>query len=166
MPTKLQILKKEQILSGLREVRQNILQAASVISAADRKRTFLGVWSIMDLLAHLAGWDNTNLAAVKTILEGKLPSFYAHHDRDWRAYNAILVTNYKKNSYREMIRLLNASHRQLINFLETVPAELYNKDFGVRFRGYKVTIRRLLEAETQDEQIHYKQIQNFFKEPT
>ena len=40
----------------------------------------------------------------------------------------------------------------------------HNKDFGVRFRGYNVTIQRLLEAEQKDEQTHLGQIIAFFKE--
>jgi hypothetical protein len=35
---------------------------------------------------------------------------------------------------------------------------------GVRFRGYKVMIQRLLEAETEDEQTHLQQIAYFHKE--
>jgi hypothetical protein len=38
------------------------------------------------------------------------------------------------------------------------------KDFGRWFHGYKVTVQRLLEAETKGEQIHYKQITDYFKE--
>ena len=52
----------------------------------------------------------------------------------------------------------------MIEFLQTIPPEKFNKDFGVRFRGYKVTIQRLLEAEREDEQTHLGQIRDFFKE--
>ena len=38
-----------------------------------------------------------------------------------------------------------------------------SKDFGIRLRGAKMTIQRLLEAEMDDEQTHYKQIIGFFK---
>jgi hypothetical protein len=43
-------------------------------------------------------------------------------------------------------------------------SQILNKDFGVRFHGYKVTIQRLLEAEAKGEQIHRQQITAFFKE--
>jgi hypothetical protein len=56
------------------------------------------------------------------------------------------------------------SQEKLIEFLQTIPAENFNKDFGVRFRGYKVTMQRLLEAEWKDEQTHLQQIVDFFKE--
>ena len=165
MPANSQIMRKEQILGGLIEARQHILRSVKAISNKERDRTFLGIWSIKDLLAHLVGWDHTNVEAIKAVMAGSLPSFYAHHDHDWRKYNSTLVAKYKRDSFRELLGLLNTSHRELIEFLKTIPAEVFNKDFGVRFRGYKVTIQRLLEAEAKDERIHHKQITDFFKEP-
>jgi hypothetical protein len=97
-------------------------------------------------------------------MSGKLPGFYDHHDRDWRTYNAMLVSKYKRGSINEQIDLLQSSQHKLIEFLETIPPEAFNKDFGVRFRGYKVTVQRLLEADTKDVQMHCKQITDFFRE--
>lgn len=98
------------------------------------------------------------------VLAGKLPSFYAHHDRDWAKYNAMLVARYKRDQSEELIELAKGSQRELIELLEMIPPELFNKDFGVRFRGDKVTVQRLLEAEVKDEQTHLQQIVDFIKD--
>jgi hypothetical protein len=158
------ILNKDQVISALIEARQNILREVSGLSDEDQDRVFLGIWSVRDLLAHLTGWDYTNIDAVREIMSGKLPGFYDHHDRDWRTYNAMLVSKYKRGSINEQIDLLQSSQHKLIEFLETIPPEAFNKDFGVRFRGYKVTVQRLLEADTKDVQMHCKQITDFFRE--
>lgn len=165
MATKSQSLRKEQILSKWLQTRQNILAEASRLSEKQQDEVFLGIWSIKDLLAHLTGWDRTNMDAVKSVLEGNVPAFYYHHDRDWRTYNALLVREYKRHSFKESLTLLQDSQEQLLEFLNTIPPEVFNKDFGVRFRGYKVTVQRLLEAETEDEQTHFQQIIDFFGEP-
>lgn len=164
MPTKSQVLRKDQTLSALIEARRNILAEVSNLSDAQRDQIFLGTWSVSDLLAHLTGWDYSNLNAVRSVLAGKVPSFYEHHDHDWQTYNAMLVKEYKRDPFKELFAALKESQQKLIEFLQTVPPENFNKDFGVRFRGYKVTIQRLLEAETKDEQIHHKQITDFFRE--
>jgi hypothetical protein len=52
----------------------------------------------------------------------------------------------------------------LLDFLAIIPPEKFNKDFGVRFRGYKVTVQRLLEAELEDEKTHLQQITDCFKD--
>jgi hypothetical protein len=77
----------------------------------------------------------------------------------------MLVKKYKKSSSKELLTSMKASQDKLIGLLQTVPPEDFNRDFGVRFRGYKVTIQRLLEAETKDEQTHLGQMIDFFKAP-
>jgi hypothetical protein len=154
-------VRKEQVISELVEARRKVLAAASSLSPAERDEVFLGVWSMKDLLAHLVGWDFTNREAAREILAGELPGFYAHHDRDWKTYNARLVAEHKRDDFAELLALVEDSHRQLIAFLETVPAEEFDRDRGLRFKGYKVTIARLLQAEARDEREHCAQIEGF-----
>lgn len=152
---------KEQIISALEEARGKILEVASALPPEKGDEVFLGVWSVKDLLAHLAGWDYTNIEATKSILQGEVPEFYAHHDRDWATYNALLVARHKKAGYEELLTSVEESHRALITCQGTVPAEEFDRDRGVRFKRYKVTIARLLQAEAEDEEEHYVQIKEF-----
>jgi hypothetical protein len=155
---------KAALLAGLMEVRRKILAEASALPAKSRNAAYLGTWSVKDMLAHLAGWDDTNLRAVKSVLAGRLPRFYTRWDRDWAAYNAWLVAKYKCEPYKKLLASVKETRRRLIDFLESVPPEAFGKDFGVRFRGIRVTIQRLLEAETGDERLHYEQILKFARE--
>jgi len=153
---------KQELLSAIIETRTAVLQAASGLSPTAQDAVFLGVWSVEDLIAHLIGWDYANLAAAEDIQAGKLPEFYAHYDKDWKTYNAELVAKYKRDDFKELLALARDSQGQLIEYLETIPAEAFEKDFGVRSgRNYKVTIARLMQAELKDEQEHLKQIQDF-----
>ena len=163
MSAKAQI-KKEQVIRELQETRQSILAEIDVLSAKDRNMVFLGIWSVRDLLAHLAGWDFTNVEAIKSVLAGKLPAFYEHRDRDWQTYNAMLVRKYKTNSFRELRATVKKSQKKLVAYVQSIPPEDFNRDFGVRFRGYKVTIQRLLEADIKDVLIHRQQTVDFFRE--
>jgi hypothetical protein len=165
MATNPQILRKEKVLSNLMEARQNILIEVSKLSEVEQGQIFPGIWSVKDLLAHLIGWDRTNLDAAKSTLKGQLSAFYEHRDPDWGRYNAMLVRKYKKGSMQELLAAVKDSQGRLVKFLQTIPPEQFNKDFGIRFRGYKVTIQRLLEAEAKDEQTHLRQMSDYFKEP-
>lgn len=164
MPTKSQVLRKDQFLSTLVKTRQSVLTEVSKLSEAEQNQVFLGIWSVKDILAHFIGWDKTNLLAAKSILKAELPAFYEHRDREWQTYNAMLVKKYKTDSIQELLANARDSQEKLVKFLQTIPPENFNQDFGVRFRGYKVTIQRLLEAEWNDEQTHLQQIMDFFKE--
>jgi hypothetical protein len=153
---------KQELLSAVIETRTAVLQAASGLSPETQDAVFLGVWSVKDLIAHLIGWDYANLAAAKDIQAGKLPEFYAHYDKDWTSYNAKLVAKYKRDDFDELLALARDSQGQLITYLESVPAEAFEQDFGVRTgRNYKVTIARLLQAELKDGQEHLQQIRDF-----
>jgi uncharacterized damage-inducible protein DinB len=153
--------RKDEIISSLIQARRQILDQAYRLPPEKRDEVFLGVWSVKDLLAHLIGWDYTNLDAVKSVLEGELPQFYAHRDRDWATYNAFLVKKHKTKKYAELLHSVETSHRALMNFLATVPADEFDRDQGVRYKRYKVTIARLLQSEAEDEVEHARQIEAF-----
>ena len=145
-------VKKDEIISGLAEVRRKILDVASSLPADRQGEVFLGAWSTREVLAHLAGWDITNLEAVKEILAGQRQSFREHYDRDWASYNARLVGEYGREDFGELVALVEESHRELIDFLEAIPADTYIK---------KRTIGTLLGAEVEDEQVHHGQLKVF-----
>lgn len=154
---------KHELLYGLKAVRESILTEALALPPGACERTFLGTWSVMDLLAHLAGWDHANLQAAQDVLDGLLPEFYEQHDRDWQTYNAALVRKYRRSSLKEQIELVRQSHRHLMEKLQAIPAEDIKRDTGVRARGIKVTIARLLQAELEDETTHFEQIYEYRK---
>jgi hypothetical protein len=58
-----------------KELRATILHSTSQLSPAAQDTVFLGIWSMVDLIAHRAGWEFTNLTAAKDIQAGKLPEF-------------------------------------------------------------------------------------------
>lgn len=163
MRAQARLLVKAEILSNLKETRERILSVMERLSVAQRDQVFLGAWSPKDLLAHLIGWDETNLQAVQSVLKGTVPAFYQHHDRNWQTYNAMLVARHKQGSFEDMLATARSSQQALLGFLQTIPPEDFKKDFGVRVRGYNVTLERLLEAEAKDERVHYRQIVDFFR---
>ncbi len=154
-------LKKDELIADLIETRRKIIDISSSFSSTEHDQVFLGIWSIKDLLAHLIGWLEANRKAVKAIRSGKLPEFYAYKDRDWQTYNALLVSKYKHGSLAKLMSTMQISHQKLIDLIQNIPIEELEQDYGVRFKGYKVTIARLLQAELKDEKVHYTQIEIF-----
>ena len=158
--------KKEGIVSALTQARRKILDVAYALPPEKQDEVFLGVWSVADLLAHLIGWDYTNLQGTKSILRGELPGFYSHRDRDWETYNALLVERHKEGDFTELLYAVETSQRALMGFLATVPDSEFDKDRGVRYKRYQVTLARLLQAEAEDEEEHARQIKAFAESGT
>ena len=143
---------KDALIRGLVQARARVLEAASRLSPVEQDEVWLGVWSVKDLLAHLVGWDYTNLNAVQEIVAGRKPGFWAYYDRDWQRYNARLVAEYRRDDFSELVAAVEASHRELIEFLQTVPADEYLK---------RKPIGTLLRAEARDEEEHHRQVEAF-----
>jgi hypothetical protein len=153
---------KAEVLHAARKARAAIRERVLALSPDDCARPYLGTWSIKDLVAHLIGWDETNVRAVRSLLRGQLPAFYAQHDNDWQTYNARLVRKHGGHLIGTLMRMERQSHSKLLEALEAVPPDKFGADVGVRFRGFKVTIERLISAEADDERAHARQIAQAF----
>ena len=153
--------KKARLLTGLHEVRSEILREARQFHPGEESIPFVGVWSLLDLLAHLSGWDVTNRQAALEVLEGNIPTFYSYHSKDWADYNARLVTKYGKPTLAEALAMVEQTHQELMVYLTSLPAKALFTDHGVRVGSYRVIISRLLEAERKDEVRHLRQIVAF-----
>lgn len=140
---------KDRLLADIAQVRNRILVAD------ERDEVFLGTWSIKDLLAHLIGWDYANARACHEILAGEMPAFYAHEDRGWQTYNAMLVREHRRDDLEELLEAARASHEHLLDTVRGLPnAALERTPSGRR----RPTIGSLLRLEVRDELEHLKQV--------
>lgn len=155
---------KDEVISQWVEARRKILLAASALPPEKQDTAFLGEWCAKDLLAHLIGWDLANREAAEAILAGRLPAFYEHHDRDWRTYNAWLVGKHRREDFGELLGAVRDSHRHLLAYLREIPEAEFVRDFGLRFKGWRVTVASILHAEARDEEEHYRQLEAFRQE--
>lgn len=155
---------KSALLAGMLETRRRLLEEAAALPLAAQARVFLGTWSAVELLAHLAGWDEANLQAIQAVRAGRLPDFYAFAERNWNTYTERLVAQYRLEDFAALIESVRSSHQRLVAFAEGVPETDFERDFGVRYKGYRVTIARLLQSELEDEQEHLGQLAAFLAE--
>ncbi len=145
--------------------RRSILEQVEQMPSDQIGVKYLGDWSVMELLAHLSGWDETNRQAIQSLREAQLPEFYNHRDPDWRSYNAILVDRYRGDDMTALLASAKESFERLIRQVESIDPSDFDRDWGVRYRGYRLTIARLLEAEARDELEHARQLSNFINPP-
>ena len=145
-------------VSHLKEVRAAIVGAAAGLPPSLRRRPLCGRWDIRDVLAHLIGWDYTNVQAIGELRSGRVPSFYDHYDPGWASFNASLVEQYRIEDWEMLLEALHASQRAVFDVLDAVPEPELNHDYGVRRRGKRVTIAGILGAAVRDEREHLAQI--------
>lgn len=151
--------RKYEIIRGLIEARKKILDVASDLSPEKQDEIFLGIWNIKDLLAHLVGWDYTNIESIEDIRSGESLRIFERYDPDWAQYNADLVEKYGEEDFDKLLEVIQQSHRELLQFVEKIPTDEIEKDFGVRAPdGSNITVEEVLQFEIDDEGRHLQQI--------
>lgn len=150
--------KKAELIAGLIAARGSVFDAIKALPERCLDEAFLDVWSATDLLAHLVGWDFTNIEAIQQIRAGQAPSFFKYYDKDWQSYNRELVARHRKGTMEEMLAEAGASHQELIAFLQKIDADTLVNGKGRSPSGRTITIRNLLVSEASDEAEHARQV--------
>lgn len=153
--------RKAALIDDLVDARDRLIRAAQSVPEDQRDEAFLGTWCIKDMLAHLIGWDFTNLQAVQEIIGGQAPAFFSYFDKDWQSYNATLVQKYRIEPFEELLEKAAESHAQWIQYLKSLSADEVVNGKGRSPKGRTITIRNLLIAEASDERNHTEQVLRF-----
>ena len=74
------------------------------------------------------------------------------------------MSEYNRDEFEELLSLVKETHGNLLALIQDLPASELWKDRGIRSRGWKVTIGRLLEVEMEDEEEHYSQLKQFIED--
>ena len=108
---------------------------ASFAGLTDAQLTEAGVvddWSVKDLIAHVAWWEEEAPRHLPVILAGGRPPRYAVAYGGIDAFNAMMAERKHGLSLDEVRDEAEETHRRLIAYLEGVPEEQIAKE--TRFR--------------------------------
>ena len=123
----------------------------------------LGRWSPRDIVAHLVGWNRYIIKGIKQIKKGELPFYDIDPGENYSNVNAVLIREYPSRERQDLLNELEASARELVQFLESVDPEEWDRDYGVRHRGINITIQNTVEELTADYVHHKEQIVEWAK---
>lgn len=87
-------------------------------------------WSVQDLIAHVAIWENEALRALPLVLEKRRPPRYGGIDR----FNAAQIASKKGDSLARALAEFEGTHRRLMAYLETVPESSFTQETRFRHR--------------------------------
>ncbi len=82
-------------------------------------------WSVKELLAHLAGWDDATILALQALEAGNEPPLLAMRGIDF--YNAQTVAERSELNYEQIVKEWELVREQLVNLLDEMPEELIGK---------------------------------------
>ena len=151
-----------QLIDAFEEQRSRLVEAIRAVPPDLRTKPFVGKWSLHEVVAHLIGWDRTNISTVDSILAGQLPAFYDRFEPNWESFNDDLVAQNGNDDWEALMATLDASQAAAIAKMHSVPPEELTKP-GPQWRNRRVTIAGVIRAATRDEHEHLGQVQSLIE---
>lgn len=158
-------MKRDEAISQLRNGRKQILQSITGLSEADFTRAnAVKKWSIKDVLAYLAAWDEEMVRVLQAFAMQTAPVYaYSISDRNkFAAWNEEQVEQRRAQAFGDTIAEYESARRDLIQVLEGLTDPVLNRSkltpWGDTLTGFDLV---MMQAERDAEQT--VQIQSYRK---
>ena len=136
-----------------RQVMRKLLADLEEAHAATRE--LYPTWTIKELLAHIAGWDDACIATLQAVTAGTLPATPAARGID--VYNASTVAERAALPLERVIREWEQTRETFIQAIRDLPPEKLDEPFIFAW-GPAGTLTQLVEIFTDHEQEHAEEI--------
>lgn len=139
---------------------KNLEDLSRCVSSLDERMFLRPIrkWSARDIVAHLVGWNRYLVRGADQIRRGELPFYDIDPGDDYSNVNAALLSKYSSTNRDELLGELRASARKLRQYLRSLDAAEWGRDYGVRHAGAVVTIRNSVDELIDDYEHHREQI--------
>lgn len=113
---------KAAFLGRVRAARAELNEAISGLSEEQMSQDIVaGEWSVKDILAHLASWQNEALLAVKRAERGETPGPMINESVD--EWNGRRVAEWRRVPLVDVMQEFNATYDQLMESLDRWPED-------------------------------------------
>jgi len=123
----------------------------------DRKTEISPGWTIKEVLAHIAGWDDVATAALRAHAVGDVPEALDPPGID--EYNDVLVQRCETLSYDEVVQFWRRSRRELKDALIDMPADKLHEPLLYPW-GERGNAARIVAILAEHEKEHAEEIRD------
>ena len=128
-------MKKQQFLDKLEQAWAAFNESYAGLS--DEQLVEAGVsgdWSVKDILAHVSWWEEESIKHLPLILQGERPPRYSVLYGGIDAFNALMTEQWRGLSLAEVRKRVEATHRKLMAYLQSVADEQFSTETPFRRR--------------------------------
>ncbi len=149
---------KTRLLQELDEARA-LMQATRAL--ADAHQRIYPPWTMHQILAHIAGWDDATIAALRAHAGGRESGTPAAEGID--QYNAQTVAERNDLAFEQVVAEWNVAREQLKAALEAVPPEKFAEPLVMPWGGFG-SVEKLVRVMIEHEAGHAREIQQLLAE--
>jgi len=118
-------------------------------------------WSPRDVTAHLIGWNQHTIEGCRQIVQGERPDYFEDADNNYRNLNARSVKKFASKNKINLLAECTDSFKDLKSYLESLTPQQWEKDYGVRYRDWMITIYNTVLALQKDYETHREEIERW-----
>jgi hypothetical protein len=112
---------REEVYSPLEEARQELLGAIDGLTPEQMAVPVFADWSVKDILAHIASWEEYALPDFQRVARGHMPALASFRERDLDTWNALVMSLRRNFSLEQVMYELEANHKATIAALDALP---------------------------------------------
>ena len=116
---------KQEVLEKAEQEYDGLKAAIKGLDEAGMSQLWLGSWGVREILAHVTGWHREMIPALERLGRGEAPYPDGAYD-DFDSWNARFVEARKGRLSADLLREVDASHRELLS----AASRLSDEHFG------------------------------------
>jgi hypothetical protein len=128
-------MNRQQLLQKLDKAWAEIKESYAGLSDSQLTEPgVMGDWSVKDILAHLTWWEEEALKHLPLIIKEGRPPRYSTQYGGIDAFNALMTERRQVLSLADVLQQQEETHRQLIEYIQSVPEEQFTQETRFRHR--------------------------------
>jgi hypothetical protein len=128
-------MNRQQVLQKLDKAWAEIKESYAGLSDSQLTEPgVIGDWSVKDILAHVTWWEEEALKHLPLIVKEGRPPRYSTQYGGIDAFNALMTERKQDLSLAEVLQQQEETHRQLIEYIQSVPEEQFTRETRFRHR--------------------------------
>lgn len=112
---------REDLLGRAEEARRALMSAIEGLTDEQMTKPVVGDWSVKDLLAHVASWDEFVLPDMERVARGDVPALAAFDLKRVDEFNAMIMSLRRHFSVEQARRELDISRTSLTEAVSRLP---------------------------------------------
>jgi hypothetical protein len=117
---------RQELLDKAEQEYDGFKAAIKGLDETQMSQVWLGTWGVREILAHVTGWHREMIPALERLGRGETPYPDGAYD-DFNNWNARFVEARKGRSSADLVREVDASHRELLSAASRLPDEAFGE---------------------------------------